>query len=48
MSAAMRCLTISLSNLPEEYKIVLGYLTYHSGRLYNQALYLLKNREAKN
>jgi putative transposase len=43
----MRCLSISLNNLPEEYKVVLGYLTYHSGKLYNQALYLLKNKQAK-
>ncbi|MGC8814929.1 MAG: RNA-guided endonuclease InsQ/TnpB family protein, partial [bacterium] len=47
MPTSMRCLTISLNNLPEEHKVVLGYLTYHSGRLYNQALYLLKNRQAK-
>ncbi|MGC8816190.1 MAG: RNA-guided endonuclease InsQ/TnpB family protein, partial [bacterium] len=43
----MRCLSISLTDLPKEYKVVLGYLTYHSGRLYNQAPYLLKNRQAK-
>ncbi len=43
----LRCLTIVLNNLPPEYKVVLGYLTYHSGKLYNQALYLLKNRLAK-
>ena len=43
----MRCFSISLNNLPEEYKVVLGYLTYHSGKLYNQALYLLKNKQAK-
>ncbi|MGC8816169.1 MAG: RNA-guided endonuclease InsQ/TnpB family protein, partial [bacterium] len=43
----MRCLSISLNNLPEEYKVVLGYLTYHAGKLYNQALYLLKNKQAK-
>ncbi|MGC8816171.1 MAG: RNA-guided endonuclease InsQ/TnpB family protein, partial [bacterium] len=43
----MRCLSISLNNLPEEYKVVLGYLTYHSGKFYNHALYLLKNKQAK-
>jgi putative transposase len=43
----MRCLSISLNNLPEEYKVVLGYLTYHASKLYNQALYLLKNKQAK-
>ncbi len=43
----LRCLTITLNDLPPEYKVVLGYLTYHSGKLYNQALYLLKNKLAK-
>ncbi|MGC9124462.1 MAG: RNA-guided endonuclease InsQ/TnpB family protein, partial [Thermoplasmata archaeon] len=43
----MRCLSISLNNLPEEYKVVLGYLSYHSGKLYNHDLYLLKNNQAK-
>jgi putative transposase len=43
----MRYFSISLNNLLEEYKIALGYLTYHSGKLYNQALHLLKNRQAK-
>jgi len=43
----LRCLTIVLNDLPPEYKVVLGYLTYHSGKLYNQALYLIKNRLAK-
>ena len=47
MSKSLRCFVISLNDIPEEYKIVLGYLTYHSGRLYNRALYLLKNRFAK-
>ncbi len=47
MSKSLRCFVISLNDLPEEYEIVLGYLTYHSGKLYNQALYLLKNRFAK-
>ncbi len=47
MSKSLRCLVISLNDLPEEYKVVLGYLTYHSGKLYNHALYLLKNKLAK-
>jgi hypothetical protein len=47
MPKPLRCLTITLNDIPEEYKIILGYLTYHSGKLYNQALYLLKNRLAK-
>ncbi len=47
MSKSLRCLTITLNNIPPEYKIILGYITYHSGKLYNQALYLLKNKLAK-
>ena len=47
MSESLRCLIIALNDLPQEYKIVLGYLTYHSGKLYNQALYMLKNRLAR-
>ncbi|ADO46136.1 transposase, IS605 OrfB family [Hydrogenobacter thermophilus TK-6] len=47
MPKLLRCLTIALTDVPEEYKIALGYLTYHSGRLYNQALYLLKNKLAR-
>ncbi|WP_457600152.1 RNA-guided endonuclease InsQ/TnpB family protein [Hydrogenivirga sp.] len=41
------CLTIALTDLPFEYKVVLGHMVYHSGKLYNQALYLLKNKLAK-
>ncbi len=44
---SLRCLTITLNDLPSEYRVVLGYLTYHSGKLYNQALFLLKNRLVK-
>ncbi|EDP76053.1 RNA-guided endonuclease TnpB family protein [Hydrogenivirga sp. 128-5-R1-1] len=40
-------MVITLNDLPPEYKVVLGHLTYHSGKLYNQALYLLKNKLAK-
>lgn len=47
MPEPLRCLTIALTYIPEEYRITLGYLTYHSGKLYNQALYLLKNKLAK-
>lgn len=43
----MRCLIINLNNISEEHRIILNYLTYHSGKLYNQALYLLKNKLAK-
>ena len=47
MPKSLRCLTISLTDIPEEYKLVLGYLTYHSGKLFNQALYLVKTKQAK-
>ncbi len=47
MPKSLRSLSISLTDIPEEYKIVLGYLTYHSGKLFNQALYLLKTNRAK-
>ena len=47
MPKSLRCLTIALTDIPEEYKIVLGYLTYHSGKLFNQALYLVKTKQAK-
>ncbi|QWK19734.1 MAG: transposase [Hydrogenobacter thermophilus] len=47
MPEPLRCLTIALTDVPEEYRITLGYLTYHSGKLYNQALYLLKNKLAR-
>jgi len=47
MPKPLRCLTIALSDIPEEYKIALGYLTYHSGKLYNQALYSVKTKQAK-
>ena len=47
MSKSLRCISIALTDIPEEYKITLGYLTYHSGKLFNQALYLLKTKQAK-
>ena len=47
MPKPLRCLTIALTDIPTEYQIALGYLTYHSGRLFNQALYLVKTKQAK-
>jgi putative transposase len=47
MSKSLRCLAIALTDIPDEYKITLGYLTYHSGKLFNQALYLVKTKQAK-
>jgi len=47
MPKSLRCLTIALTDIQEEYKIALGYLTYHSGKLFNQALYLVKAKQAK-
>ena len=46
MSGQMKCLVIDLGNIPEEYRIILGYLTYHAGRLFNQSLWLLKKKIA--
>ncbi len=47
MSKSLRCLSIALTEISNEYKIALGYLTYHSGKLFNQALYLVKTKQAK-
>ncbi len=47
MPKSLRCLTIALTDIPDEYKITLGYLTYHSGKLFNQALHLVKTKQAK-
>jgi len=47
MPKSLRCLTIALTDIPDEYKIALGYLTYHSGKLFNQALYIVKTKQAK-
>ena len=47
MPKPLRCLTIALTDIPTEYQIALGYLTYHSGKLFNQALYLVKTKQAK-
>jgi len=42
-----RSLRIELNNIDETTQIVLGYLTYHAGRLWNEANYLIKNKLAK-
>jgi putative transposase len=42
-----RALVIELNRLTKEQEIVFGYLTYHAGKLWNQANYLVKNRLAK-
>ena len=42
-----RAIVFELSRLTEEQKIILGYLTYHAGKLWNQANYLIKNKLAK-
>lgn len=42
-----RAICIELNDLNEEERIVLGHLTYHSGKLWNQANYLIKHRQAK-
>jgi len=45
MSKSLRCLTIALIDIPNEYKIAFSYLTYHSGKLFNQAPYLIKTKK---
>ena len=42
-----RAIVFELSRLTEEQEIILGYLTYHAGRLWNQANYLVRNKLAK-
>jgi len=42
-----RAIVLELNNLTEEQQIIIGYLTYHAGKLWNQANHLVKNRLAK-
>lgn len=42
-----RSLRIELNNIDTATNIVLGYLTYHAGKLWNEANYLVKNKLAK-
>ena len=42
-----RSLRIELNNTDPTTNIVLGYLTYHAGKLWNEANYLVKNKLAK-
>ena len=42
-----RAIVFELNNLTGKEEIILGHLTYHAGRLWNQASYLVKNRLAK-
>ncbi|WP_411376614.1 hypothetical protein GFV12_06730 [Desulfurobacterium thermolithotrophum] len=42
-----RTIVFELSRLTEEQEIILGYLTYHAGRLWNKANYLVRNKLAK-
>ncbi len=42
-----RSLRIELSNTDPTTNIVIGYLTYHAGKLWNEANYLVKNKLAK-
>ncbi len=37
MPKPLKCFSRALTNIPTEYQIALGYLTYHSGKLFNQA-----------
>ena len=42
-----RAITIELNSLTKEQELIIGHLTYHTGRLWNQANYLIKNKLAK-
>ncbi len=42
-----RSLRIELTNIDQTTQIILGYLTYHAGKLWNEANYLVKNKLAK-
>ncbi len=42
-----RSLIIELNNIDPATNIILGYLTYHAGKLWNEANYLVKNKLAK-
>ncbi|SNZ10209.1 hypothetical protein SAMN06265182_1788, partial [Persephonella hydrogeniphila] len=42
-----RSLRIELNSIDQITSIVLGYLTYHAGKLWNEANYLVKNKIAK-
>jgi len=42
-----RVLVFELNPLTKEEEITLGHLTYHAGRLWNQANYLIKNKLAR-
>jgi len=42
-----RSLRIELNKIDQTINIVLGYLTYHAGKLWNEANYLIKNKLAK-
>ena len=42
-----RAIVFELKYLSIEQQVILGYLTYHAGKLWNQANYFVKNRLAK-
>ena len=42
-----RSLRIELNNIDTTINMVLGYLTYHAGKPWNEANYLIKNELAK-
>ncbi len=43
----MRALRIELNKIDDKTKTILGYLTYHAGKLWNECNYLLHNKIAK-
>ncbi|HIE58575.1 MAG TPA: hypothetical protein EYP82_01275 [Hydrogenothermaceae bacterium] len=42
-----RSLRIELNNVDPTTSMVLGYITYHAGKLWNEANFLVKNKLAK-
>jgi putative transposase len=40
----MRALRIELNKIDDKTKTILGYLTYHAGKLWNECNYLLHNK----
>ncbi len=43
----IRCLRIELNKIDDSTKIILGHLTYHAGKLWNECNYLLHNKLTK-
>ena len=44
---SIRVIPIDLSKYPDDYQLIFGYLTYHAGKLWNEANYLLHENKDK-